>query len=138
MTDGLADGLAANDHGYTLAQTGQAVPVDRADRRPWGAPVELSTTLAVGTGYLTDFDTSTRLHIRQEATVDWSKKVYDPNALGAGQAPRTSSAALCAGAAKCGQGSTSAARRTSWRSAWPPPEPGVRASTSPCRRQNTS
>ncbi|MPZ66127.1 MAG: hypothetical protein GEU83_11635 [Pseudonocardiaceae bacterium] len=59
-------------------------PVNRAARRLWGAPVVVSTSLAANTAYLVDFAGSTELHMRQDATVDWSENLYDPDALGAG------------------------------------------------------
>lgn len=60
------------------------MPVDRVARRLWGVPVVLSTSVAVGTGYLADFTSSTRLHVREEAAVDWSENIWRPDALGTG------------------------------------------------------
>ena len=77
--------LSTNTTGdYALNQGGGQVPVDRAARRLWGVPVALSTTVTAGTGYLADFAGSTTLRIREEARVDWSESVYDPDALGTG------------------------------------------------------
>jgi hypothetical protein len=40
-------------------------------------PVALSAIVA-------DFASPTQLHIREDARVDWSENVYDPNVLGTG------------------------------------------------------
>ncbi|MQA13701.1 MAG: phage major capsid protein [Pseudonocardiaceae bacterium] len=59
-------------------------PVDRAARRLWSLPVALSTTVPVGTGYLADFAGSTQLRVREDARIDWSENIYDPDRFGAG------------------------------------------------------
>lgn len=42
------------------------------------------TNELVTAAYLVDFAGSTELHLRQDATVDWSEALYDPDALGVG------------------------------------------------------
>lgn len=71
--------LAASAHGYTMAQAGQNVPVDRAARRLWGVPVVVSPSLADGTAVVADFSVA-ELHLREDATMDWSENVYDATA----------------------------------------------------------
>lgn len=75
--------LTANTSGYSMAQAGQAVPVERAARRLWSAPVVVSTAVTAGTGYLLDLG-SVELRIREDARIDWSEAVYDPDRFGTG------------------------------------------------------
>lgn len=76
--------LSANAQGYTLTQAGEQLPVQRASRLLWGLPVAVSSAQPIGTGWLADWS-STALHIREDARVDWSENIWRPDAFGAGQ-----------------------------------------------------
>jgi len=82
-TDWEAAEMAAAEQ--FAANPGTRAPVEQAARTLWSVPVALSTAATPGVGWLADFAGSTRLYVRQEATLDWSEGVYDPDALGAGQ-----------------------------------------------------
>lgn len=73
--------LLDNEGSYYL---GDRLPVQRASRRLWGVPVVLSTAATAGVGYLADFAGGSELHVREDAVIDWSENLYDPDALGAG------------------------------------------------------
>jgi HK97 family phage major capsid protein len=75
--------LSQNTGGYALAQGGAGVPVDRAARRLWSVPVVVSTTVPAGTGFLIDAG-SVELRIREEAVIDWSENLYNPDQFGPG------------------------------------------------------
>ncbi|WP_414944536.1 phage major capsid protein [Amycolatopsis sp. cmx-11-32] len=77
--------LAANANGYLLTQAGQALPVDRAARRLWSLPVTLSTSVAVGTGWLADFAGSTVLKVREDASITWSENTHEKDLFGEGE-----------------------------------------------------
>lgn len=74
--------LAAADQ--FAANSNQPSPADAMARRLWGVPVMVSNGIAAGTGILGDFATSAVLRVTEQARVDWSENVFDPNALGAG------------------------------------------------------
>ncbi len=64
---------------YYLGATngGNAVPVDRANRRLWGLPVALSTAVAEGTAWLGDWRGSLELKEREATRIDWSENVVE-------------------------------------------------------------
>lgn len=66
------------------AGNAQALPLDRSARRLYGIPVCSTPSAPPGFAYLIDPE-STRLWMRQEARIDWSESLYDPNMLGVGQ-----------------------------------------------------
>jgi HK97 family phage major capsid protein len=75
--------LSTSASGYALDQGGAQVPVNRASRRLWSAPVVVSTSVPAGVGYLIDAG-SVELRIREEARVDWSEAIYSPDRFGTG------------------------------------------------------
>jgi HK97 family phage major capsid protein len=60
-----------------VANDNQPTPVDRMARRLWGLPVVTSTMMSAGVALLGDWGGSSRLHITQNATIDWSENVGD-------------------------------------------------------------
>ncbi|WP_433725758.1 phage major capsid protein [Actinoplanes sp. CA-051413] len=74
-----------DDGSFMLTNAGQSVPVDRAAKRLYGIPVVSTPSCPPGVAWLADFEGSTRLWVREEARIDWSEQLYDPNLLGAGQ-----------------------------------------------------
>lgn len=78
--------LMRNDGGdFIGASAGQALPVESATRRLWSKPVVTSPACAPGTAWLADWAGSTRLYVREEASLSWSENTYRPDALGVGQ-----------------------------------------------------
>lgn len=56
-----------------------ASPIDTLERRLHGVPVLVSTAIPEGTALLGDFAGSAKLHVTNEARVEWSENTFDPD-----------------------------------------------------------